>query len=210
MSIFVRNTWRFALINGAEQAQFGLHFTHPASDALADVVSRYASANGAMWTALRAYLRSSTALTQCLLEEVDIATGNVESSLDVSLPADSGTGGVEGFQMPLQLAPVISLRTGTAGGSGRGRIYLPSPTQIAYDAALPNLTTAYRTAMVNALKDYVVAIRATGAAQGFLGVYSRVNAAATTVNSIDMGSIPDTQRRRRNELVEARISAVIP
>jgi len=108
-----------------------------------------------------------------------------------------------------QDAMVISLRTDTPGGSGRGRLYWPflgigvttalriHPTDQAN--ALSGMAT-YLHAMESALATAFPTI-------GFdLAVRSRLTHTTPHVTRIQIGDVVDTQRRRRDKYIESYVS----
>lgn len=105
---------------------------------------------------------------------------------------------------PGQIALVSSLRTATAGASGRGRLYWPtsglkiSPTNL-------RPINADMTSLVTAVKTYLSAIQtAIDATLDGVGlvVWSRKLSTLYPVTSIQMGNVADVQNRRRDQLVE--------
>lgn len=118
-------------------------------------------------------------------------------------------GTASGGGAPLQIAVVASHRTPQTGRRGRGRMFLPgiaasfigSDGQIAstqrLDCANRQVTLLESLTLENALGGWVVRPIVTGAPWTNYAVISQVQ----------VGSVPDTQRRRRNALVET-ITAV--
>lgn len=112
-----------------------------------------------------------------------------------------------------QTALVLSLRTNTPGGSGRGRIYWPAigrsvDSQLRFSAtdtlgAATEMRT-YLNAMRSALATAFPTI-------GFdLAVRSRQTHTTPHVNKIQVGNVPDTQRRRRDKMIEDYQSLTFP
>lgn len=116
-----------------------------------------------------------------------------------------------------QDALVISLRTNTPGARGRGRMYWPAlgaglssqfqilqptPQQAADDAKI------WLTAIQTQLNSYFISIA--DARRVRLSVRSVTDHACRDVVQLQCGSILDTQRRRRDALVETYVSAVFP
>lgn len=116
-----------------------------------------------------------------------------------------------------QDALVFSLRTSTPGARGRGRMYWP-----ALGASLNStfqVTTPAPSAVVTDLKTWLNAIGAAmngywtgiGAAKSsVLSVRSVTDHVCRDVNALQIGSVLDTQRRRRDALPEAYVNAVYP
>jgi len=104
-----------------------------------------------------------------------------------------------------QAALVFSLRTNTPGGSGRGRLYWPCiasaiTTQLRLGAtdvtSALNAMGVYLHAMEDALATAFPTI-------GFdLSVRSRQTHTTPHVNKIQVGNVIDTQRRRRDAMIE--------
>lgn len=136
--------------------------------------------------------------------KTNMATGVVIST-QVATVQVAGTATVG--NLPPQCSIVVSLRTAFASRSDRGRYYLPA---ISSD----QLTPAGRLSSTpqNAILSAVVAAHSAEILVGAgcpLVVYSRKNRAVEPVVSIDVGDVIDTQRRRRDKLVESRVSALL-
>lgn len=106
---------------------------------------------------------------------------------------------------PAQNAMVFSLRTNTPGGSGRGRIYWPALG----DAIGSDLrySSAIVTAALADMRTYLNGIRSDLATSfptiGFdLAVRSRTTHTTPHVVRLQAGNVLDTQRRRRDAMVE--------
>lgn len=124
-----------------------------------------------------------------------------------NLPVGTGSGGV----MPLQIAVVASHRTPQTGRRGRGRMFLPgisatfigSDGQIAstqrQDCADRQSTLLESLTLENALNGWVVRPIVTGAPW----------TSYAAITQVQVGSVPDTQRRRRNALVETVSTAAV-
>lgn len=105
---------------------------------------------------------------------------------------------------PYQTSVVTSLRTTTAGASGRGRLYWPA-TGVVLDSTNYRLSPTSVTNHLGAVKSFLTGIQGAidvtldGVA---LAVWSRKLEALYVVNQIQMGNVVDTQRRRRDNLIE--------
>jgi len=113
-----------------------------------------------------------------------------------------------GLATPLRgasAAVVVSLRTNTPGASGRGRIYWPAIASNV-DAQL-RFTSATITTFLTEQRTYYNAMR-TALATAFptigfdLAVRSKTTKTTPHVNKIQVGNVPDTQRRRRDKMIE--------
>lgn len=154
-------------------------------------------------TQLRTYMSASLTITGARLEVRDDSTDEL---LAISIqPRVSPLVGTSGAVRASSSAMVFSLRTNTPGGSGRGRVYWPClagnlTAQLRLSAS--ELTTAlgematYLHAMEDALATAFPTI-------GFdLAVRSRTTHTTPHVNKIQVGDIPDVQRRRRDAMIE--------
>lgn len=122
----------------------------------------------------------------------------------------SPVGGVGTITMPNQIAVVASLRTGQPGRARRGRMYLPMLAQdLNTDGRWPatnrDSALALTGAMLNAFSGTSI-----GSVTFIVCVASGVGVGANyPVTSVQMGRVFDTQRRRRNQLVEAPASVPV-
>ena len=120
-----------------------------------------------------------------------------------------GTGGFAGTNssgnaLPNQLAVVCTLRTASAGRAFRGRFYLPapSPTTLTSSGTMNNLAHA----------QFQTALEAAFAAGSLFGTYvvgHKASGTSTLVTGADVGNVLDTQRRRRNKVVESRLTIIV-
>lgn len=137
---------------------------------------------------------------------------NVAESLLAAPLSGSGTA----TKTP-QDALVFSLRTATPGPTGRGRMYWPAlgatlsasfgltgPTPAAVVAGAKTWLTSTNTAM-----DSVYAAQGQGLRVA-LSVRSLKNNVTRAVTSIQVGSVLDTQRRRRDLLPESYVTTAYP
>lgn len=172
--------------------------------ALTAAQAAWASAIGTLWTgALDGLVNENVVLTEVSTASLDPVTGGQISRLsdDVSLPGDQETG-----VLPPQVSVVVSLRTALATRAGRGRIYLPP-----FDV----VTVAPTTGRVGSTSVATVV----SSVEGFLGslvdddltpvIYSRANRSGQNITRFDVGNVFDTQRRRRDKLIEVRTQGTI-
>jgi hypothetical protein len=166
-----------------------------ATDAAAAFIAELTAEVDAEWN-------ENVSWTSLHASEVVEATGLVVATVDSAMVVP---GGLSGNPLPPQCAMVVSLRTSLAGRSHRGRSYLPAPDP-------DTMTTGGRygatvcTNMVTAFKAYLDALDGLGHDPV---VYSRLNHAVRVIESIDIGDVVDTQRRRRDTLLETRHSAAL-
>lgn len=113
---------------------------------------------------------------------------------------------------PYQTSIVVSLRTPGVGPSARGRLYWPA-TGVPLGAADYRISTANTATFIAAFKTllsgYETAIK-TVLPNANLTVWSRKTLNFHDVNSLQMGNVVDTQRRRRDALIENVSSVVYP
>lgn len=139
----------------------------------------------------------TTADVDCTLASVaalDPATDGQLTRVEVVLAL---TGVATGEMLPFQCATVISLLSDSATRHGRGRFYLPPLAVSTVDgglisaAAITSLDTAW-TAFFDSLNtDGVNPV-----------IRNRTGHISTPVTGARVGNVFDTQRRRRNKLVE--------
>jgi len=190
----------------SEVFNFGLHVTSSAATAavaqswslaLTEAWSGAGTPTGALNAAYSTGVRIDTATASLLTQtsgqqtaRADVAVNLVGTSAEDSLPP--------------QIAIVVSLRTELANRAGRGRFYLPSPATNAVTAG--RLTTAIQQNVVNAMTRMFASLDSAGITPI---LFSRTTFQNTTVTSFNVGDVFDTQRRRRNQLVETRISGTV-
>lgn len=185
-----------------EAWSFTLHST--SSSTLASVQASWNAAIQAFWTgALDALVHTGVSLTEISTASLNSTTGAQVSRLadDVSLPGVAVVG-----LLPPQLSVVASLRTDLATRAGRGRFYLPPFDKGTVDATTGRLAATAVTdtlAAVNTLLTDLIAASITPV------IYSRTTHGTTTVTQVDIGDVFDTQRRRRDKLIEARTSQTL-
>jgi hypothetical protein len=116
-----------------------------------------------------------------------------------------------------QDAVVLSLRTSTPGARGRGRMYMPALAVLLSGTFQINSPTAavivadsktWLLAIQNQIDAYYISILS--ALRVRLSVRSVVDHVCRDVTSIQVGSILDTQRRRRDNLPESYVNATFP
>lgn len=138
---------------------------------------------------------------------------NAGTLMTVGESAGAPSAGTTGANKPFQTSIVLSLRTGLAGGSRRGRLYWPclggaiSATSLRLDN--PTNTVAAG-AMAGYLTSLQAAINTELEGEYTLAVRSPTLGLETPVTSVTCGDILDTQRRRRDKAVEDVAEASFP
>ena len=124
--------------------------------------------------------------------------------------------GTNGGLMPLQASLVASLRTPQIGRRGRGRIYLPplASSQLAStstDAGTVNSTnrTAIGAEVADMLEELVLDGTGPNSLWGACIVTGAPYNAYAIINQVRIGSIIDTQKRRRNSIAEVYTSSPV-
>lgn len=200
-----REQTKFTLLSGAEVAVVGWCYTGLV--ATAAQVKTAADANiGALWTGIRDVFHSSVSMVERELQTYDTSSGALQDVISLALPA-SLPGTLAGNPLPPQLTGAVSLRSATPGPKGRGRFYLPfgSTSILAADGLIPLVT---RQDIVDNLQTYWTAVQSSAGSPNLV-VWSRTHGVMHDVTRIQMGSVWDTQRRRRSNLPESRYSVSI-
>lgn len=153
-------------------------------------------------------LSTAARITQVRTEFYD-PTGKLTQVAEIG--ATSAAVGSFTPNKPFQSAMVVSLRTGRAGRSYRGRLYLPAlnvtltPATLRIDPAIRNGVSSQMAAW---LRD--IANVAPGVPRIDPVVVSQTIGVVTGITNVEVGDILDTQRRRRDSLEEAYFSTDIP
>lgn len=183
-----------------EEWSFGVYSSGSASLAAAQTawaagVTAFAS------TAYLLTLATTVHFTEITTVEIDPSTGK---QLTGTTDPRSEVGTAATTSLPYQCSPAVSFRTATLSRAGRGRIYAPSPAVVAV------LDGRLTTAAAGTLADSAAAMLGELDSAGLQPViYHRAAHSTTPIISIDVGNVIDTQRRRRNKLVEVRTSRTL-
>lgn len=110
-----------------------------------------------------------------------------------------------GNMAPAQCAIVASLRTDLATHAGRGRIYLPAPSVSALGVS-GQLASTPQTNASHAVAHMLSGMHTAGYQPI---IWHRGSHTGTNIISVDVGQIVDTQRRRRDKLIETRVSTAV-
>lgn len=184
-----------------ESWSFNIHTTSQGN--LAAAQATWVAAVNAFWTGkFDATTTSDVVATEAATASLDPTTGKQVSRLanGLSLP-----GVATGEMLPFQCATTVSWKTALATRAGQGRIYLP-PTSV---GTIENgrLAGWAVTAVVEAVQAMWAALN-TGGLQ--LVIYGRTSRTTTPVTTANVGNVIDTQRRRRNKLIEVRTPVPAP
>jgi hypothetical protein len=155
-----------------------------------------------MWTgALDAIVSADVSCTETTTASIDEATGKQLSRLSTST---TRAGASTEETLPAQCACVVSTRSALATRSGRGRFYLPPFDVTVMSSGL--LSAAAVGTTLAAAQALFSSLDGAGLSPVLL---NRSTMVQTPITSIDVGNVIDTQRRRRNKLIEARQSATV-
>lgn len=183
-----------------EEWSFTLHTT--GSGTLTAAQAAWDAAVGSMWTGgLDAIVSSVVSCTETTTASLDPATGKQQSRLSTST---TRAGAAAGETLPAQCACAVSTRTALATRSGRGRFYLP-PFEVSVMSSGVLSASAVGTTLA-AAQALFASLSGAGLAPVLL---NRSSMAQTPITALDVGNVIDTQRRRRNKLIEARQSVVV-
>lgn len=113
------------------------------------------------------------------------------------------TGGSATTSLPYEVSCCVSLQTDHRGPSGKGRFYLPPFTKDGITVhGLFNMGVV--SPVIVAIGDYIDSIKSSEDLVPI--VVSRTKKILNEVTSINTGIVPDSQRRRRRSLNEARVA----
>lgn len=211
---------------GIETFQFGLNWGSPGADPdpnqseiaafasdLADIVAAElvvagpsgATPLGTITSDVKFTEVGATKKTQSQATNADGSGGDLEQAFDTEWHAyptiSQPTGGV-GNSLPFEVACALTLQTDARGSSGRGRVYIP-PFAVGGMSPAGRFNANYAAAwaeFVGRVADEV------STARGWdLVVVSRRKVQLHTVEQILVGTVPDSQRRRRRNQDEARL-----
>lgn len=190
----------YSICGGSEKAQNVLHLVGTDDfepSVVAPLLSGYLST---FWTAIRANHNGSVRMASARVERIDPQTGKALYGQDASVPGT--TGSLATVAAPPQCATVVSLRTATQGRRSRGRMYLPPPalSVLNQNGDLQSSAAVVYADAIKALFESLNALISVDA----VSVYSRTSGGFFPITSVDVGTIIDTQRGRRNKLVESR------
>jgi len=167
--------------------------------ALTAAQAAWSSALGTLWTdSLDALVNENVSLTESSTASLSDETGAQVSRLsdDEDLPGVATQG-----LLPPQCTVVVSLRTALATRAGRGRFYLPTFDKGTVTVSGGRLNSTSITAVVTAAGDMLGSLISDNLTPV---IYSRTTRETQTVTQFDVGDVIDTQRRRRDKLIEVR------
>jgi hypothetical protein len=206
------------MLGGAEEWQTGFWLGQP--DADAGVPSQAAAdAIRDAWTTF--FIKPEHAISQYFtFDQVKLARVNEAGKYDgtdvvVSHPAAAVQGPRGGNPFPPQIALVATLIAGSGKGlAGKGRMYLPGVQEVinvnghlgaAFTGGLATGLAAFFNTINSSFEMPGQVINASKGRSKLAGIGAR----SVPVNGVRIGSVYDTQRRRRNGLAETYANAVV-
>lgn len=196
----------YGLVSGGERAMTSTWYLSPTGALRTDLVALLGPLRDSRWTTQKSLHHTSTSYLGSRVYEVNVNTGITIGSTDAGAPAAPAGTATDGT-MPAEVAEVLTLRGTGDTRRSRGRIYLP-PVKVGSMSSTGYFTPADRNAMVDLWATYFDGV-ISGTGDWSPGVYSRVDQAFSTLETIDMGWVFDVQRSRRRSLVENRYSVTI-
>jgi hypothetical protein len=188
--------------------RLGTGGTVPVSDAQLTTIATAINAR-TVSTGILTMWSTSTSITGVRLE-ARLITGELQTIVEGSRAVPAVGSGSNTH--PFQTAMVTSLRTGTSGPRGRGRLYWPA-TAFAMSGATLRVNATSLNSFLLGVKTYLSGIEtdieaSVGGAS--LAVWSRTSDSIDNVATIQAGDVLDTQRRRRDALIEAFQTTTYP
>lgn len=223
---WISSTFR-GLLGSTEQFQYGINWGNPGADPDPNEAGTLAFAEqlavqwgaaiigvgafGALqsafstqvkWTEVGAVVKTQTDGTNA-----DGTGGNLEQKFDTQWHAypvgsqPTGSGGAT--SLPYEVSQAVTLQTDKRGPSGRGRLYLPP-----YSTSQVDLGGLFPVAVGSKAGDCFGRFfeTMTGLSGYVPVIVSRRRIVLNEVTSINVGVVPDSQRRRRRSQNEARVT----
>jgi len=203
MPALFRITHQYSLLGGIERAAHTLHVLTEDNPTALVVALELSPKFAARWPQLRPFYHPTTVVERLRYDKINPANGTVIEGADGVLPVGPA-GSASGQPLPPQLAPVITLRTQFSGGRFRGRMYTPAPAIGSVDNG--RITTLFRDTLRTEYTSYLQFIYDTPAVDWKPVIFSRAAGGSTPISAVEVGNVYDTQRGRRDRLVEVRVS----
>lgn len=175
----------------------GMYVDNPGGTA-AGAAAAFVTAWTTFWNAIKPFVPTTVGVDAIDAVEVDPLTfrnGAGATTAVVLVGTDASA------PLPPQTSLVVSLKTAVRTRAGRGRMYLPP---FGVDQSVGGrLLAATRTTVLNAAAQLVNDLQAAAYTPV---IYHRAVHTTDVINQVAVGDVFDTQRRRRNKLVEAKSS----
>lgn len=188
-----------------EQFNTGIHVTTPVPDITAamQIATGFAQRlfldTGTGGLSYLSLCDPTTTVTTVTVTELDPVTGKATAKRESLVSNFVGTG--VGNPLPQEVAVAMTVRSLTPGSSGRGRLFMPAPTveSCGPDARLTKTAQDLCLAAILAGLDYLVLAN-------HVPVLFTKGKADRPIVKADVGNVFDAQRRRRNKLIEVRVT----
>ena len=213
-----RVTLSGTMYNGAEEWSTGFWMGEEGLDAQTPDQA-YVDAILAAWTtafsAATTYISNYYVTTQAKVAHINTNGTTDSANVVYAFPGSTVQGGVSTNHMPPQCSLVVTLQSDRPRGlASKGRMYLPG-IAIGMQNNGKILNTARDTIATN-MQAFFNTIRASAAipddpilaAKG-VGAFPELTAQNDYIETIKVGDVIDTQRRRRNGLVESYVTKVL-
>lgn len=210
MATLTQNVVQWTL-PGGDVAQLSIWVEYTGSPTAAQALARFqTNVVDTIWPSgaggLKPQYEGATILSQVETRVIDKLVNRVLTTAKASY-SRAGTG--SGNPLPGEVSPCVTLRTALAGGSHRGRFYLPA-TRVATTTTTGRLDATILGTMLTNIQAALVAMNADVTfTLANVVIYSRTLTTTTEVITVELGDVFDAQRRRRNSLVESRTSAAV-
>jgi len=214
----VRVTLSGTMFGGAEEWSTGFFLGQEGSDATAPTqaaIDQIRDAWATFFTSATSYISSAYTFTQAKAALIDDTGHTVLDSVVYAYPAAAVVGGRAAGHLPPQCALVVTLLSDRPRGkASKGRMYLPGfagSIELTGKIAAGNrdsIATNMKTFFDSMVGDADIPDQLILAAKG-TGALPALTAQNDFVETIRVGDVVDTQRRRRNGLVETYTSRVL-
>ena len=215
----VRVTLSGTMFTGTEQWSTGF-FLGAESDDAPDPTQQSADDIRDAWTTFFTHADSKVSasyrFTQAKVAKLDDNGQTIDGTVYYSSPATTVAGTVNGIVFPPQCSLVVTLLSDRPRGkASKGRMYLPGITPN-MDINTGKVQASHVTGIADRMKAFFDALAGDADTPGQLilaakssGVMNVNPAQNDWVETIRVGDVMDTQRRRRNQLVETYTSRVL-
>lgn len=215
----VRATLSGTMFGGNEQWSTGFFIGEEGADA-ADPTQQTADAIRDAWAAFFVHAQSGISaayrFTQCKVAKLDDNGQTIDGKVFYSYPAGTVAGVSQSGPLPAQCSLVVTLLSDRPRGkASKGRMYLPG-IAISPEQATGKINSVYVGQIADRLKIFYDALASHVDIPGELilaakssGPLNVIPAQNDYVETIKVGDVIDTQRRRRNGLNETYTSRVL-
>lgn len=221
---WIRCTFRGELGGGVEQFQHKLDLGNPGDDPDLDegdcaaLAEQLATGFTGAFNDAFTFISTEVDYTEvgCVTMTATTGTdshgdgGNMEQSFPTEwflYPTGLAPGGAaSGNALPYEVACAVTLQTDKRGPSGRGRFYVP-PLAVSSMGSGGLFSEAARTGILGGASDFLNWIKAQTPYVPVVVSPRRI--VLNTVRSVNVGIVPDSQRRRRRSQDEARTQIVL-